>query len=102
MGENSDQLVLFSHQVAGHPNSILVSICGAFIFKPSLPLEIAFYSQLAPVHFKELYHNKHIPTYYGTVENNSLPVKGPKTELVRSKGVAGRTGLADILTGLGH
>ena len=77
------QLVPYMHQVAGHPGSVLISGSGKYILKPSLPVEISFYDKLAPLYFKELIQHGYIPAYFGIVRNDAVPLKGPKTALVR-------------------
>ena len=65
-----------AHQVAGHPGSIMTAGDGSTIVKPSLPLEIEFYSKTAPEHFPELAEKGLICKYYGTEEHTQAPKEG--------------------------
>lgn len=49
---------------------------GSTIVKPSLPLEIEFYSKTAPEHFPELAEKGLICKYYGTEEHTQAPKEG--------------------------
>lgn len=72
------------HQVAGHPSSVLASEDGAYIVKPSLPLEVEFYERTAPNHFSALIEHDLIPKYYGLQTHDVPPKEGKvKIEQVR-------------------
>lgn len=49
---------------------------GSAIVKPSLPLEIEFYSKTAPEHFPELIEKGLICKYYGTEVHGKPPKEG--------------------------
>lgn len=71
-----DTLQPLAHQVAGHPGSIMTAGDGSIIVKPSLPLEIEFYSRTAPEHFPELAEKGLVCRYYGTEAHTTAPKEG--------------------------
>jgi 1D-myo-inositol-tetrakisphosphate 5-kinase/inositol-polyphosphate multikinase len=73
-----------AHQVAGHPGSIMTAGDGSIIVKPSLPLEIEFYSTIAPTHFPQLLQKGFLCKFYGTEAHEKAPNDGKvKLEQVR-------------------
>lgn len=83
---NTEDLTLkpLAHQVAGHPGSIMTAGDGSTIVKPSLPLEIEFYTKTAPEHFPELIEKGLVCKYYGTEVHAQPPKEGKvKLEQVR-------------------
>lgn len=74
------ELAPLKHQVAGHPSSVRTAADGTYIVKPSLPLEVEFYTETAPKHFPQLVDKAFIPVFYG-VQPNEFPSADGKAKI---------------------